>query len=256
MTCHIFIVMIAVIFVLYLASYVWFSTFGKKYKEQKEREFQDNIEKERQAKCEQFEQVANQFGFAFNENPDSELIQLLKDFDLFKFTGLKLKYLLEGRSGGFGWKIFEYERDRSTKNKIRSEERTIFCILVEDFSFPSFSLMSRDFESQFQFKNIFGIDNIKISEIPKLSVKYILQGKDEQKIKKLFTSKVIKYILELKETENLDYIQAKDNILIAYPGSFNDILSLHSKVEPEDIPEKLKQYAQLIRLFKESFRTS
>ena len=184
---------------------------------------------------------AEQMGMEFSEKGDSALLESLSAFDLFSQSGVKITNVLHGDSEQLGYgedfevRILEhiYSSDDSTISQ------TVICFRSPQLSLPDFSMRPEHFFHKIG--SVLGYQDIDFESHPtavEFSKKYLLRGKDEQKIRALFTDTVLTFFSVDRDKV---WLEGSGDQLISYqPGKI---------IEPEDIPAFMKEGFEVFRVF-------
>ena len=184
---------------------------------------------------------AEQMGMEFSAKGDSALLESLSAFDLFSQSGVKITNVLHGDSEQLGYgedfevRILEhiYSSGESTISQ------TVICFRSPQLSLPDFSMRPEHFFHKIG--SVLGYQDIDFESHPtavEFSKKYLLRGKDEQKIRALFTDTVLTFF-------------SVDRDKVWLEGSGDQLISYRwcQLIEPEDIPAFMKEGFEVFRLF-------
>ena len=184
---------------------------------------------------------AEQMGMEFSAKGDSALLESLSAFDLFSQSGVKITNVLHGDSEQLGYgedfevRILEhiYSSDDSTISQ------TVIFFRSPQLSLPDFSMRPEHFFHKIG--SVLGYQDIDFESHPtavEFSKKYLLRGKDEQKIRALFTDTVLTFF-------------SVDRDKVWLEGSGDQLISYRwcQLIEPEDIPAFMKEGFEVFRLF-------
>ena len=184
---------------------------------------------------------AEQMGMECSAKGDSALLESLSAFDLFSQSGVKITNVLHGDSEQLGYgeefevRILEYTY-QSGESTI---SQTVICFRSSQLSLPDFSMRPEHFFHKIG--SVLGYQDIDFESHPtavEFSKKYLLRGKDEQKIRALFTDAVLTFFAAHPDKV---CVEGSDDQLIWYqPGKI---------IEPEDIPAFMKEGFEVFRLF-------
>ena len=184
---------------------------------------------------------AEQMGMEFSAKGDSALLESLSAFDLFSQSGVKITNVLHGDSEQLGYgedfevRILEhiYSSGESTISQ------TVICFRSPQLSLPDFSMRPEHFFHKIG--SVLGYQDIDFESHPtavEFSKKYLLRGKDEQKIRALFTDKVLTFLTAHPDKVCVE--GSRDQLIWYQPGKI---------IEPEDIPAFMKEGFEVFRLF-------
>jgi len=195
-----------------------------------------------------FKQVAGQMGMKFS-NGDSALLRRLGAFDLFRrvfrvHTGLtrlqKITNVLHGDSEQLGYsEDFEVRILECVYPSGKSAiSQTVICFRSPQLSLPDFSMRREEWHHKMG--SALGYQDIDFESHPTAAVfskKYLLRGKDEQKIRALFTDEV------------LAFFAGQDKLCVEGFSSHLCFYRAFKLIEPEDIPAFMKEGFEVFRLF-------
>ena len=187
-----------------------------------------------------FKDFAEQMGMEFSAKGDRALRESLAAFDLFSQGGVRITNVLHGDSEqlGYGEEFevrtldFTYQSGKSTISQ------TVICFRSSQLSLPDFSMRPEYFFHKIGSK--LGYQDIDFESHPtavEFSKKYLLRGKDEQKIRALFTDEV------------LAFFAGQDKICVEGFSSHLCFYRARKLIEPEDIPAFMKEGFEVFRLF-------
>ena len=198
---------------------------------------------------------AEQMGMEFSAKGDSALLESLSAFDLFSQSGVKITNVLHGDSEQLGYgedfevRILEhiYSSDDSTISQ------TVIYFRSPQLSLPDFSMRPEHFFHKIG--SVLGYQDIDFESHPtavEFSKKYLLRGKDEQKIRALFTDKVLTFFAAHPSVGNghLPFwhwsqyevcVEGSGDQLILYRAGIG--------IKPEDIPTFMKEGFEVFRVF-------
>ncbi len=115
--------------------------------------------------------------------------------------------------------------------------RTIICLRSETLILPKFAMRPR--RMRHRFLKAIGVGNyIEFTDPPRFSPRYVLQGKKEKHIRRLFKADVLAYLLHLDKVS----LEGAYHVLVFYRR--------RHKVRPRDIPAFLDQALGVYRLLK------
>ena len=193
-----------------------------------------------------FKDFAEQMGMEFSAKGDRALRESLAAFDLFSKGDAappipSLTNVLHGDSEqlGYGEEFevrtldFTYQSGKSTINQ------TVICFRSSQLSLPDFSMRPEYFFHKIGSK--LGYQDIDFESHPtaaEFSKKYLLRGEGEQKIRALFTDKVLTFF-----AANPDEVCVEgsgDQLILYRDGKI---------IELEDIPAFMKEGFEVFRLF-------
>ena len=202
-----------------------------------------------------FKNLAEQMGMEFSEKGDSALLESLSAFDLFSQSGVKITNVLHGDSEQLGYgeefevRVLEcvYQSGQNIINQ------TVICFRSPQLSLPDFSMRPEHFLHKLG--SVLGYQDIDFESHQAAAVfskKYLLRGKDEQKIRALFTDKALTFFAAHPDVGNghLPFwhwsqyevcVEGSGDQLILYRAGIG--------IKPEDIPAFMKEGLEVFRVF-------
>ncbi|MCI5168658.1 MAG: hypothetical protein D3903_21820 [Candidatus Electrothrix sp. GM3_4] len=167
-------------------------------------------------RTEAFELIAKSLGFSFSKSGRETTKSMYGNFELFsKGHHGNLKNEIWGNNKNNRVSIFGYSYNSQRNNSGYSHTYIQTVLSIEDskLNFPKFELEPENIFHKIG--QVFGYQDIDFESFPVFSKKYLLRGRDEVKIRELFTPKVIKYF---EMNQNI-HIEAQGHILIFYKPS-------------------------------------
>ena len=199
---------------------------------------------------------AEQMGMEFSEKGDSALLESLSAFDLFSKSGVKITNVLYGDSEQLGYgeefevRILECTQDIGEDGQVH---QTVICFRSSQLSLPDFSMRPEYFFHKIG--SVLGYQDIDFESHPtaaEFSKKYLLRGKDEQKIRVLFTDKVLTFFAAHPDVGNghLPFWHWSQH-MVCVEGSGDQLILYRDgiRIKPEDIPAFMKEGFEALRLF-------
>ena len=189
-----------------------------------------------------FNDFAEHMSMKFSGKGDSALLESLSAFDLFSQSGVKITNVLHGDSEQLGYgEEFEVRILECTYaiGEDAQVNQTVICFRSPQLSLPDFSMRPEHFFHKIG--SVLGYQDIDFESHPtavEFSKKYLLRGKDEQKIRALFTDTVLTFF-------------SVDRDKVWLEGSGDQLISYRwcQLIEPEDIPAFMKEGFEVFRLF-------
>jgi len=176
----------------------------------------------------ELKKVSFETGFTYSPAADIEL----PDLELFRKGHARSKSnLLTTSESGITWSIFDYHYSVGR----RTRKQTVVMAQL-DRELPEFSLSQEYFYHRIG--EIMGFKDIDFEEYPEFSQKYRLKGKDENRIRQLFTPRVILTISQQME----GHVEAKGNFIIVYTPD--------KRVKAADLYEFFQKTIIIVNLFK------
>ena len=193
-----------------------------------------------------FKNLAEQMGMEFSVEDEWDIGASLSAFDL--FWEADITNVLSGDSEQLGYGE-EFEVTvlecsyvvASGEDSTKTIVQTVICFHSPQLSLPDFSMRPEKWHHKLRSK--LGYQDIDFESHPtavEFSKKYLLRGKDEQKIRALFTDEV------------LAFFAGQDKIRVEGFSSHLCFYRACKLIEPEDIPAFMKEGFEVFRLFASS----
>ena len=165
----------------------------------------------------------------------------------------KIYNYMEGDREGYHWKIFDHRvyREYVTGKTKGANHETIYHTKLREVTLPAFRLGDKSLKISWDKILLPGeldIGNIKFDDNPKFSKRYWVKGEQEEDIRWLFNDEVISYF---ENNKTIYYIESTGSEVIFISGKS----SAETWLEPEVYPEKITEYASIIKLFKQSLQS-
>ena len=199
-----------------------------------------------------FKDFAEQMGMEFSVEDEWDIGASLSAFDM--FWEADITNVLSGDSEQLGYgEEFEVtvldcsyvrsasvlERPLGFGGENKTIVQTVICFHSPQLSLPDFSMRREEWHHKLRSK--LGYQDIDFESHPtavEFSKKYLLRGKDEQKIRALFTDAVLTFFAAHPDKV---CVEGSDDQLIWYqPGKI---------IEPGDIPAFMKEGFEVFRVF-------
>jgi len=147
------------------------------------------VEKERK---EQLGAVASRLGFEFSPESQPQMAEHLAHFRLFSQGHSKKAWnVMNGRAGDVKVQIFDYTYTTGGGKSSRTWAQTVFLFESGRLRLPAFSLRPQGFWDKIA--GAFGQQDIDFEANPEFSRAYVLQGRDEDLVRTLFSEPVVAY---------------------------------------------------------------
>ncbi len=200
-----------------------------------------HVRKSSEQRTKKFKDLAEQMGMEFSAKGDSALLESLSAFDLFDGSGVDITNVLHGDSEQLGYgEDFEVRTLEFTYPSGESTiSQTVIYFRSPQLSLPDFSM--RPEHVFHKIGSVLGYQDIDFESHPtavEFSKKYLLRGKDEQKIRALFTDTVLTFFAAHPDRVLLE---GSDDQLILYRSGI--------RIEPENIPAFMKEGFEVFRVF-------
>ena len=176
-------------------------------------------------RTEAFQAQANEMGLDFAETSD-ELIGRLGDFALFKRgRGKRTRNVLTGDAGDVKISIFDYRYTTGSGKNKTVHKQTIVLLESANIHAPAFSMRQQGFFDKFG--KALGFQDIDFTSHPKFSKMFVLQGPNEEAVRKFFTPQ----LLEFFETQER----------VSVEGGFGRIMTYSARkvLKPEEVKDGL-----------------
>lgn len=160
------------------------------------------------------EKMAEELDLTYTENDEFGLVNLLKDFKLFRVgvdNRQKITHVLSNKSdlSGFNIHIFDYEHGGRSKDVYELQypnfNQTVFFVQSKKLALSQFYMEPERFFHKVS--NFLGISDINFEAFPTFSDQYWLKGKDEEAIRKHMSDKALHFFTIEKywSLEGLNY---------------------------------------------------
>ncbi len=157
------------------------------------------------------EAVAAEIGLNFAGNDQSRAIQVRTA--LFnKGSSRKFRNIMNGASAGFQASLFDYSYTISTGRSSSTYTQTV-AAFVQNISLPLFELRPENF--MHKVSEVFVHRDINFDSHPEFSRRFVLRGKEEDKIRELFTPALLTF-LEVLAPEKKWHIEGSEFTLLLY----------------------------------------
>ncbi len=163
--------------------------------------------KSRQERTEQLRATAFELEMDFEEKDEFGMIALLRDFKLFRIGGRKtISNILTKTSSLMEEKInvFDYRYTISTGKSSHTYHQSVFFIQSKQLAMPQMLLKPEHF-----FHKIgawLGMQDIDFEEHPEFSDRYLLQGEDEDRIRRTMSNEAVMRFFTVEKNWHLESI--------------------------------------------------
>ena len=173
-------------------------------------------------------QHAEEMGLTFYPNGDAELLNRLSVFKLFnRGRGRKMKNLIQGDSGEVNIAIFDYQFTTGGGKNSTTHVQSIVALKSSQLSFPDFTMRPEGMLDKIG--SALGFQDINFEEHPMFSQSFVLQGSDEEAIRKYFNQNV------------LDFFASKPGISVEAQGNSLFFYRARTQIKPDQIKDNLAQ---------------
>ena len=205
-----------------------------------------HVRKLGEQRTKKFKDFAEQMGMEFSVEDEWDIGESLSAFDL--FWEADITNVLSGDSEQLGYgeefevTVLECSHRAASvasgENSTKTIVQTVICFHSPQLNLPDFSMRPEEWHHKLRSK--LGYQDIDFESHPtavEFSKKYLLRGKDEQKIRALFTDEV------------LAFFAGQDKICVEGFSSHLCFYRALKLIEPEDIPAFMKEGFEVFRLF-------
>ncbi|MCB0568356.1 MAG: hypothetical protein KDC66_01260 [Phaeodactylibacter sp.] len=156
----------------------------------------------------QLKNTALQLGMKYSPEDEWGLLNLLKDFQLFRRGHhRKATHLLSRQIGMLETEanIFDYHYTISSSNSSRTFKQTVFFVHSKKLGLPQFLLKPENFFHKIG--QLLGMQDIDFEAFPEFSDQYLLRGEDEDYIRSSFPPAALQFFTVEKNwsLEGLNY---------------------------------------------------
>ena len=172
-----------------------------------------------------FQAQANEMGLGFAETADG-LIERLGDFSLFKRGRHKrTRNVLTGDAGDVKISIFDYRFITGSGKNKRVNRQTVVLLESANIQAPEFSMRQQGFFDKVG--KVLGFQDIDFDSHPKFSKMFVLQGPDEEAVRRFFTPPL------------LEYFETQEKVSVE--GGFGRIMTYSARkvLKPEEVKDGL-----------------
>ena len=198
----------------------------------------------------EFKQVAEEMGFIFYPKGDDMQLRIgvtarLSDFHLFsQGRSRKIRNMLHGVSEQLEVGIFGYRYTTGGGRSSHTVRQSVIYFRSPELNLPQFALRPENLFHKIG--SALGYEDIDFESDRtgvEFSKKYLLQGKDEQKVRELFTTEVLGFF------EGQDGISTEgggDQLIFYRPAPYG------KRIKPEDVRPFMEEGLEVFRLFASS----
>jgi len=163
------------------------------------------------------------------------------DIDLGTFSintghSRKIYNAMEANKDNIKWNIFDYRYVVGYGKNRTSYNQTVFMAEKQGLNLPKFYLIPEHFFHKIG--NIVGYKDIDFDSYPVFSKKYFLKGKNEARIRQLFTPEKLRYF---EQNIIKDSIESDGNRLIYYKP--------FKRIKPMDLTKKFEEVKRILGMF-------
>ena len=176
--------------------------------------------------------LSESLNFSYLENGSEKLIADFKKlYQLPSTSNLSASDILIGSINGIKVTILEI----LMSYKERNVQQTVILFETDKIDLPSFICIPEKSILKFSL-SILGYNDINYDSNPKFSKSYLLSGPQQNEVRKVFNSKVLKYF---ENNKNL-YVMGNNNKLMIYQSK--------KRIPVKNIKSYMENYLNLIRL--------
>ena len=159
----------------------------------------------------QLEETATRLSMTFVKKEDESRLAAYASFSLFgKGRGKKIVNNMEKQVGEMELACFEYHYTTGNGKNSKTHRQSVVSVGMSGAFFPSFELEPENM--MHKIRQVFGGQDIEFENHPEFTKMFRLQGADEEAVRRLFSSQVIR---SLEESKGL-FIEASGNTIVFY----------------------------------------
>lgn len=190
-----------------------------------------------QQRTEAFRLLANEFSFEFFPLGDSGYFDSMNLLHLFSQGRNRVwSNLMRGEAGGLSVSIFDYSFTTGSGKSRRVHRQTVICFHFDEPKLPTFSLRPESFWHKVG--GLLGVKDIDFQSHPRFSSSYLLQGADEEEIRKVFTHSV------------LDFFESNRNLCVEAMGGRLFHYAPGVRVNPKDVRDFMARGFEILKQFR------
>jgi hypothetical protein len=185
---------------------------------------------------EAMKRAAEELGFILLPKGDGEVLKDLSTYHLFsQGEQRRIANMMWGKADGLEVKVFDYDYSIGSEESRESTGQTVIYFRSPELDLPAFSLRPKSIVHRIA--KLFGYQDIVIATRPAFSKAYLLRGKDEAAVRKLFDDTVVSHF-------------ERGNTLVAEGGGTQFVLLRPGKVvEPEQVRFFVQEGFEVLELF-------
>ena len=136
--------------------------------------------------------IAEAMGFAFHPKGDASIRSRLSHFHLFSQGHSKrVRNMMHGEASGIECAILDYQYTTGSGRSSHTWRQSVMCFWSPKLALPSFSL--RPEHIFHKIGSVFGYQDIDFEGRPAFSSAYLLRGKDEEAVRRLFDDAALSF---------------------------------------------------------------
>ena len=187
----------------------------------------------------QMQQAAAQMGFTFQPQAELSAVPFFSGFELFEGNALKFENLMTGKIKGRDAVVFDLAYRNvggAGGGGTTTSRQTMYAVTSRELNLPEFYLRPEGvFEKVL---NAVSRVDIDFAERPAFSQKFLLYGKDETAIRRLFT------------IPKLDFFEQNSNLCVFGRGDHLFLYQSRTPAPPAQVPQNLNFLSYLHDLFR------
>ena len=185
---------------------------------------------------EALKEKAMTLGFSYTPKTGVSEIKSAQEFHLFNIGhSRRIKNMMQRTSEGMQSAIYDYQYTTGGGQNSHTSVQTVFQFESERLRLPAFILRPENIFHKIG--QSFGYQDIDFESFPEFSKRYLLRGKDESDIRKLFNQAIISFF----EQEKGIVVEGKGQIIICYRSG--------KRVKPDDLFEMIEKMRRIYNLF-------
>jgi hypothetical protein len=186
-------------------------------------------------RTEQLKEMAGRMNFTFTPEAESNLLQELSQFHLFKQgRSKKIRNVLTGQAGDMEVRLFDYQFTTGSGQHSSTHHQTVMLFESQKLQFADFEL--RPEHLFHKIGGAFGYQDIDFDDSPEFSKQYLLRGPDERAVRDVFQRPIRKHL----EGQRRVSAEGAGGRLVFY--------RMGKRVKPEELREFIKDGVQLLTL--------
>ena len=187
----------------------------------------------------QMQQAAGQIGFSYQAQAPVTSLAFFSGYELYEGVPVSIENLMTGRINGDNASVFDLvfrNAGGAVGYGSRTSRQTMYVLTSNHLALPEFHLRPEGISEKVlpEFSRV----DIDFLERPVFSDRYLLYGKDETAIRRLFS------------LQNLDFFEKNQNLCIFGRGN---CLFLHQS-KTLSSPQQISQYFQFLAYIRDLFR--
>jgi hypothetical protein len=139
-----------------------------------------------------YRKVARMRGLSFSPTVEIDIEKEFRGFRLFSAgAGKRVKNVIYGEVDSASVRVLDYFYRTGGGKSSRKRGQTVLIIHSQKFDLPSFALYPENIVHRIA--NLFGTQDIDISFHRKFSNSYVLRGKNEEEVRRIFSDDILLY---------------------------------------------------------------